>query len=96
MAKKHKVFKTPACTIAMAGGKKHVNSKHALLVAAFARRQGISFESAAGLVSKAVDCLLGQGKRPFSVTEFADCIDASPDVAGDLLEALMAFGYISA
>ncbi len=95
MAKKHKVYKTPACTIAMAGGKKHVNSKHALLVAAFAKRQDISFESAAGTVSKAVDCLLDQGNVPSSIAEFASRVGTTIEVACDLLDALAAFGYIS-
>lgn len=93
MAKKHKVYKTPACTIAMAGGKKHVNSKHALLVAAFAKRQDISFESAAGLVSKAAECLLDQD-APASVVEFASRVGTTIEVASDLLDALVAFGYI--
>lgn len=91
---KHKVYKTPACTIAMAGGKKHVNSKHALLVAAFAKKQDISFESAAGLASKAVDCLLDQGNTPSSVADFASRIGATLETAGDLLDALSSFGYI--
>lgn len=92
--KKHK-WKTPACTVAMAGGKKHVNTRHALLVASFAKRQGISFESAAGIVGKAVDCLLDQGNNPASVAEFASRIGTTLEVAGDLLDALAGFGYIS-
>ena len=80
----------------MAGGKKHVNSKHALLVAAFAKRQGISFESAATLVGRAVDCFLDQGNTPSSVADFASRIGTALEVAGDLLDALAAFGYIKA
>ena len=78
----------------MAGGKKHANAKHALLVAAFARRQGLSFEMAAGLVSKAASCFLDEEHLPASVTDFAGRIGAAPEVACDLLDALVSFGYV--
>ena len=80
----------------MAGGKKSVNSKHALLVAAFAKRQNLSFESAAGIVSKAVDCFLSTGDAPTSIADFAARIGSTIEVACSLLDALQAFGYIRA
>lgn len=90
-----KCVKSPACAIAMAGGKKHASKKHALLVASFAKRQNQSFEAAASLIKRGVDALLG-GMPPKSLDEFAATLSAPVEVAADLLDALTAFGYIKA
>lgn len=93
--KQRKCISSPACSTAVAGGKKHVNKKHALLVATYAKRQGLSFEDAAGVVKKAVDVLLQKGRQlPTSLGEFADAIGIQLPAAGDLMDALLAFGYI--
>lgn len=92
--KQRKCISSPACTIAMAGGKKHTSSKHALLVASFAKRQGLSFEGAAELLGRAVDVLLSKGERPTSLLGFAESIGSSVEQAADLMDALVAFGYL--
>lgn len=91
--KDRRCVKSPACDVAMAGGKKQKNLKHALLVAAFAKKQGLEFEKAAELISKAVNVLLGTD-YPESLEDFVKRIDVSVEVAEDLLDAFAAFGYI--
>lgn len=91
--KDRRCVKSPACDVAMAGGKKQKNLKHALLVAAFAKKQGLEFDAAADTVSKAVNVLLGT-ERPEGLEDFAKRAGVSNEVAMDLLDAFAAFGYI--
>ena len=86
--------KSPACDVAMAGGKRMKNMKHALLVAAFAKANGLAVEDAAAIVSKGVDALLG-GKAT-SLGELAAAIGVTAETAASLLDALEAFEYVSA
>lgn len=91
--KDRRCVRSPACDIAVAGGKRMKNMKHALLVAAFAKKQGLEFEKAAELISKAVSVLLG-AERPEGLEDFAKRAGVSNEVAMDLLDAFAAFGYI--